>query len=180
MQLGAVSTRNIDGQKAEFGTAGYTMDHIFVLYDRATRSVWYPGENQDLLAVGGIRKGTSLPFLVEPAPIRLDAWLEQHPDSTVLLPTEEDAEEFEGAWSGFRLSREEQAPVIGMIFEDSPAAHVGLQEGDQLLSVNGEPVESRRDVQGTMTDLVVGDTIEIELQREEATQTITLTMGQRP
>lgn len=156
------------------------MDHIFVLYDRATRSVWYPGENQDLLAVGGIRKGTSLPFLDEPAPIRLDAWLEQHPDSTILLPTEEDVEDFEGAWSGFRLSRDEQAAVIGMVFEDSPAAYVDLQEGDLLLSINGEPVESRRDVRETMTDLAIGETIEIELQRDEATQTVTLTLGQRP
>lgn len=156
------------------------MDHIFVLYDRATRSVWYPGEDQDLLAVGGLRRGTSLPFLDEPAPQRLDAWLEQQPDSTVLLPTEEDVADFEGAWSGFRLSREVQTPVIGWVFEDSPAAHVDIQEGDRLLSINGEVVESRRDVRHTMIDLAIGDAIEIELQRDGATQTVTLTMGQRP
>ena len=66
------------------------MEHVFVLYDRLTHSVWYPGEDATLDAVGGSRLGESIPFLDEPAPVTLGEWLEQHPDSTVLLPTEED------------------------------------------------------------------------------------------
>ena len=66
------------------------MDNVFVLYDRATQSVWYPGEDGTLQAVGGIRRGTSIPFLDEPAPVTLAAWLKLHPESTVLLPSEDD------------------------------------------------------------------------------------------
>ena len=54
----------------EFGTSGYTMDNIFVLYDRASDSVWYPQGNE-LAAVAGKRKGSSIPFVDEPAPVSL-------------------------------------------------------------------------------------------------------------
>ena len=40
------------------------MDNVFVLYDRATQSVWYPGENA-LEAVSGSLKGSSIEFLDE-------------------------------------------------------------------------------------------------------------------
>ena len=53
------------------------MDHVFVLYDRMTNSVWYPENDSSLQAVGGAQKGASLPFLDEPAPVSL-----------VLLPAE--------------------------------------------------------------------------------------------
>ena len=66
------------------------MDRVFVLYDRLTNSVWYPGQAATLEAVGGSRLGKSIRFLDEPAPATLGEWLEGHPDSTVLLPTEED------------------------------------------------------------------------------------------
>ena len=79
-------SREIDGQKAEFGTSGYTMNNVFVLYDRLTDSVWYPLGDGTMDAVSGQRKGTSIPILAEPAPMRLGRWLKDHPDSKVLLP----------------------------------------------------------------------------------------------
>jgi len=69
----------------EFGTAGYTMDHVFVLDDRASNSVWYPGEKA-LEAVGGARKGSAIPFLDEPAPVALGDWLAEHPGSRSCSP----------------------------------------------------------------------------------------------
>jgi len=62
---------------------------VFVLYDRASGSVWYPGGDGTLRAVGGTRLGRSLPFRDEPAPVRLEDWLALHPSSTVLLPDED-------------------------------------------------------------------------------------------
>jgi hypothetical protein len=88
--LGAVCARKIDGRPAEFGTAGYTMDHVFVLYDRLTNSVWYPVHDDSLQAVGGTQKGTSIPFRDEMAPVPLGEWLDVHPASTVLLPAAEE------------------------------------------------------------------------------------------
>lgn len=70
----------------KFGTSGYTMDNVFVLYDRLTDSVWYPLGNGTMDAVAGVLKGTSIPLLAEPSPVRLEDWLKVHPDSKVLLP----------------------------------------------------------------------------------------------
>jgi len=68
------------------------MDDVFVLYDRASNTVWYPGEAA-LEGVGGRRKGDSIPFLDEPKPMSLGEWLGAHRDSAVLLPSEEDSRE---------------------------------------------------------------------------------------
>lgn len=40
------------------------------------------------------------------------------------------------------LKAAEQPPLVGMVSADSPAQRAGLQEGDLVLSVNGEPVNS--------------------------------------
>lgn len=85
-------TRELDGQAIEFGTTGYTMESVFVLYDRSSDSVWYPTSDEQLEAVSGPRRGESIAILDEPAPITLGEWLDLHPESTVLLPGEEDLE----------------------------------------------------------------------------------------
>jgi len=77
------------------------MDNLFVLYDRVSNSLWYPGDEADLLAVGGAMKGSRLPLLAEPAPVSLGEWLDEHPDSTVLLPSDEDHRRIER----YRLGR---------------------------------------------------------------------------
>lgn len=82
-----VYSRELDGQEMKFGTSGYTMDRVFVLYDRLTDSVWYPLGEGTMDAVAGELKGTAIPLLAEPTPLPLEDWLEQHPDSKVLLPT---------------------------------------------------------------------------------------------
>ena len=53
------------------------MDSVFVLYDRDSNTVWYPGE-EALEGVGGERRGDSLQFLDEPAPVALGEWLAEH------------------------------------------------------------------------------------------------------
>ena len=81
-----VYSREWDGQENEFGNSGYMMDSVFVLYDRLTNSLWYPLGYRTMDAVAGPRKGASIPLLDKPSPMRLQDWLEQHPDSKVLLP----------------------------------------------------------------------------------------------
>lgn len=85
-------TRELNGGTVEFGTSGYTMDQVFVLYDRDSDSIWYPQTATTLDAVGGVRKGESIDILDEPAPQTLGVWMAAHPNTTVLLPTEKDIE----------------------------------------------------------------------------------------
>jgi len=68
------------------------MDDVFVLYDLESNTVWYPGETE-LEGVGGRLKGHRIPFVDEPTPLSLGEWIEKHPDSEVLLPSEADYRE---------------------------------------------------------------------------------------
>jgi len=154
------------------------MDHVFVLYDRATQSVWYPGEDQTLQAVGGIRKGSSLPFLDEPAPVTLAAWLERHPDSTVLLPSEDDYASWNRARLGVRVEDAEGGVLITRVSEEGSAAANGLFVDDLLLHIAGTPVASREELRSALSKYRVGDTIEIGVERrvEEAAEKVTVSL----
>jgi len=81
-----VSDRRIDGEEIEFGTSGYTLNNVFVLYDRKTDSVWYPLEDDAFDAVAGPLQGMEIEFLAEPEVMRLREWRKKHPDTLVLLP----------------------------------------------------------------------------------------------
>ena len=77
--------RQIDGRVMTFGTTGYTHDQTFLLYDRSTRSTWYPLHPGQMNAVSGTRAGRVLPFEARPQPMRLSQWLADHPNSLVLV-----------------------------------------------------------------------------------------------
>jgi len=141
------------------------MDHVFVLYDRATQSVWYPGDDQTLQAVGGLRKGASIPFLDEPAPVTLAAWLEQHPDSTVLLPSEEDYGFWQRARLGVGIEAADGGIRITRVQEDSAAETAGLLVDDVMLEISGTPVTSREELRSVLSEYRVGDTIELDIER---------------
>ncbi len=87
MSLAVVYSRETDGKEIHFGTSGYTMDRTFVLFDRESDSIWYPGKGGTLNAVSGPRKGDSIRPVAESKIVRLSEWLEKHPDSKILLPT---------------------------------------------------------------------------------------------
>ena len=78
--------REVDGIEVTFGTTGYTMNNVFVLYDRAAESVWYPTGDKHLEATSGAKKGTRIEFLDKPTPIPLGQWRKAHPKTRVLLP----------------------------------------------------------------------------------------------
>lgn len=86
--MAVVYGRKIDGKEVTFGTTGYTMNHVFVLYDRATDSVWYPLTDGTMDAVSGPNKGKQIPFLDKPVLMQLADWKKLHPDTLVLLPPE--------------------------------------------------------------------------------------------
>jgi hypothetical protein len=81
-----VYSREQDGKEIHFGVSGYTMNDTFLLYDRDSDSVWYPGKNSELHAVGGPRKGDTIPVAAKAPMMPLSQWLEKHPDSKILLP----------------------------------------------------------------------------------------------
>ncbi len=162
----------------EFGTAGYTMDHVFVLYDRGSNSVWYPSETA-LEAVGGARKGAAVPFLQEPAPVPLGEWLEAHPGSTILLPTEHDYRMLNRPTLGVGVEDTDAGVKVRGVMEGSPAAEAGLLAGDLLRSFGGHAVAERRDLRTILGELSAGDTVELVVVREGKELTLKTTLRKR-
>jgi membrane-associated protease RseP (regulator of RpoE activity) len=160
------------------------MDHVFVLYDRMTNSVWYPKDDSSLQAVGGARKGSSVPFLDEPAPVSLGAWLDAHPDSTILLASDEDVAAMQRhknrAYLGVRFSERDGALVIDEVTAESPAAAAGMRTGDIIRGVGGIDVRERSDLREILREHKPGDTVEITVQRNGDVTTVPVTLASPP
>ena len=77
--------RELDRAETTFGTSGYTFDQTFVLYDRSTKSLWYPKGKSAMKAVAGKKKGATIPLLDRPKVMSLAKWIEKHPDTLVLI-----------------------------------------------------------------------------------------------
>lgn len=176
-------TREFEGKALEFGTTGYTMNNIFVLYDRSSDSVWYPTSDEALEAVSGKRKGDLIEILDEPGPIRLGDWLDKHPDSGVLLPTAEDLawrEELrKRPFMGVQLEPSGAGVSISVVTDDGPAEKAGMQAGDRLISFDGVPIDSIQDLREFMSEHAPGDVIEVLLERSGTKQLISLELGSR-
>jgi hypothetical protein len=79
--------REIEDQVITFGTTGYTYRSTFLLYDRATKSIWYPYKPGEMNAVSGPHAGHALPFLAKPDRMPMAQWGVKHPESLVLVPS---------------------------------------------------------------------------------------------
>ena len=80
-----VHGREKDGEPEVFGVSGYTRRNTFLMFDRATESLWYPLDEGKWTAISGKRKGETIPFMDKPAPVRLGEWRKKHPETLVLL-----------------------------------------------------------------------------------------------
>ncbi len=77
--------REVGDQVTTFGTTGYTLNNVFLLYDRLTGTVWYPLDDGAFDGVGGKKLGAQIPFITKPPVVPLGEWIKEHPDTTVLL-----------------------------------------------------------------------------------------------
>ncbi len=71
----------------------------------------------------------------------------------------------------------------GAVFKDplpgSPAAHAGIEAGDVLTSINGNPLRSWVDFKGTIAAFAPGDTIHLWVRRNGQLLDIRLTVDGR-
>lgn len=65
-------------------------------------------------------------------------------------------------------------PVLGQIQENTPAAQADLQEGDRILQIDGQAVESWSELQETVAQHP-GEEISLVLEREGQEETVTVT-----
>jgi S1-C subfamily serine protease len=62
----------------------------------------------------------------------------------------------------------------------SPAQQAGLQQGDIIVAVNGNPVNDQGDLSGQLLSLSPSTRVSITVQRGSSQQTVSVTLGERP
>ena len=82
------------------------------------------------------------------------------------------------AWIGVALRGD--SATIAEVFEDGPAERAGLQVGDVIVAVNGEKVQSPRDLQQIIAFAPVDSTVEVTYQRDDEQQTADVKLGSHP
>jgi putative serine protease PepD len=70
--------------------------------------------------------------------------------------------------------------AIAEVRSGSPADEAGLQTGDVVTAVDGEPVDAPDDLTAAVAEKQPGDELELTIVRDGSEQTITVTLGQRP
>lgn len=67
---------------------------------------------------------------------------------------------------GVFLDLEDTPPKVSGFDETSGAAEAGVESGDRLLAIDGSPISSYADIRIALMDKAVGDSVEVEVERE--------------
>src|SRR5262249_14037659 len=80
-----------------------------------------------------------------------------------------------------RLGVEEQGGVlVTQVFDGSPSAKAGLQEGDVITSLAGKPIKEGRQLQLAVAGLPVGKPVDLTVVRDGKTKTLPVTIEEQP
>ena len=71
------------------------------------------------------------------------------------------------------LAENAQGALVSQVTEGSAAAQAGIEAGDVITSVRGQPIRSNNELRNTIGMLKVGESIEIGLLREGKPRTVT-------
>jgi serine protease Do len=63
---------------------------------------------------------------------------------------------------------------------DGPAAKAGIQAGDVIIGVNGQPVKDARELARTIGGFAPGNTVKLDVVQKGQTRTVEMTLGQLP
>lgn len=73
-----------------------------------------------------------------------------------------------------------QAAVVGEILPGTPAAESGLEPGDAVAAVDGEPVSGAESLTARVRERRPGDVVSLELLRDGERRTVQVTLAERP
>jgi serine protease Do len=95
------------------------------------------------------------------------------------IPVQAQAQEF--GWIGVRVENgKDRGVVVRSVERNSPAARVGLKEGDVIIQFNKEDVAGVVQFTRLVRETPVGHTVEIKIQRENRGQTLHVTAEKLP
>ncbi len=81
--------------------------------------------------------------------------------------------------SGVRVQASGGVVIVG-VARNSPASRAGLQTGDVLQQINGQPVKTADDVQQAVENSTIGDSIPVNVNRNGRSLTVSVRPGKFP
>lgn len=76
--------------------------------------------------------------------------------------------------------KETKGVYIAKVFEGDPADKAGIKIGDVIVSINGKPIDSSRDLTLTIGSASVGETVNVKLIRDGKEKMVKVELGKRP
>lgn len=74
----------------------------------------------------------------------------------------------------------EHGAAIGAIYEGTPAARAGLQSGDIVEQLDGQPIEDFEALRGRIGTMLPGDEVQLQVRRDGELVTLDVTLDARP
>jgi serine protease Do len=75
---------------------------------------------------------------------------------------------------------EARGALVASVTPDGPAARAGLQQGDVILTFNGQQIENSRDLTQRVGATAIGNNSRVEILRNGRRQTLNLRLAERP
>lgn len=70
--------------------------------------------------------------------------------------------------------------LVTRVFDKTPGARAGLQDGDVIVSIDGTPIKDGRQLQNTVARLPVGKTVKMEIVRDGKPKTLDVKLDEQP
>lgn len=102
----------------------------------------------------------------------VDAVKQRHPDAVVYVRGQ--------AMMGVSAETHVNGVIVTMVQPTSGAAAAGVAVGDVIATMNGQPIPDFDRLTARIAEHQPGDTIEVEIIRNEERKKLTVTLGQRP
>lgn len=106
--------------------------------------------------------------------------LSEPPEQRAWLGVQIDTVGSSAVASELGLDPDVRGAIVAGLFPDSPAAEGGIEQGDVIIDLGGNELESAADLTTTVTKFDPGETIEVTVVRGDETLTFDVTLGQRP
>ena len=83
-------------------------------------------------------------------------------------------------WLGVAVEDSKDGVTIANVERSSPAAHAGIRQGDAVLAVNGEAIETSRGLIRTIAAVAPGKDVNLSIRRQGREMNVSVTIGRRP
>jgi serine protease Do len=82
----------------------------------------------------------------------------------------------QGLADSFGLPQPEGA-LVAQVIKDGPAEHAGIEPGDVILKLNGQPLKSSDELPVQIASIAPGTTVNLEVWRNHATRELSVKLG---